>query len=126
MPLAEFCRERGFELRFIEFMPLEADQIWQREQVLSADELLSILGRAGLLLEPIPAEDPNAPASEYRYVDDWAHLELSQVLPGRFAEPVTASASRRRESSAIAFSHLVKWISKERCVAGLMMRRWPR
>src|SRR5580700_6263647 len=38
VPLARFCRERGIEPRFIEFMPLDAQQLWDRTRVLSADE----------------------------------------------------------------------------------------
>jgi cyclic pyranopterin phosphate synthase len=67
--LAKFCRERGFELRFIEFMPLEADQIWSRGSVLSADDILSELAEAGIPAEPATKEDPSAPADEYRYLD---------------------------------------------------------
>ncbi|MGL5097076.1 MAG: GTP 3',8-cyclase MoaA, partial [Planctomycetia bacterium] len=37
VPLAEFCRDRDLELRFIEFMPLEADHVWKRSVVLTAD-----------------------------------------------------------------------------------------
>lgn len=69
VPLAHFCRARGLELRFIEFMPLEADHIWDRSKVLTADEILTRLAEAGLTTTPIPAADPSAPASEYVYDD---------------------------------------------------------
>ena len=38
--LAAFGRERGVGLRFIEFMPLDADGGWDRSQVVPADEIL--------------------------------------------------------------------------------------
>ena len=44
VPLAEFAREHDLELRFIEFMPLDADQQWQEQSVLSGREVLEMLG----------------------------------------------------------------------------------
>lgn len=67
--LASFCRDRQIELRLIEFMPLEADHIWERKKVLTADEILAILAAGGLPAAPIPGDDPSAPASEYAYLD---------------------------------------------------------
>jgi cyclic pyranopterin phosphate synthase len=69
IPLARFGRERGIEVRFIEFMPLDAQGIWQREKVLLADDILKILATEFGPLEPIPDVDPRAPALEYRYAD---------------------------------------------------------
>src|SRR5262249_57350925 len=43
-PLARFCREHGFELRFIEYMPIGAN-VWEREKVFFAHEILELLGR---------------------------------------------------------------------------------
>ncbi|MFM8378910.1 MAG: GTP 3',8-cyclase MoaA, partial [Planctomycetia bacterium] len=39
VPLADFCRREGFHLRFIEFMPLDAEQGWSDGQVLSGAEV---------------------------------------------------------------------------------------
>ncbi|WP_210480786.1 GTP 3',8-cyclase MoaA [Naasia sp. SYSU D00948] len=54
----------GARLRFIEQMPLDADEAWQRASMVDAAELLSVLGRR-FLLEPIGREDPSAPAEEW-------------------------------------------------------------
>ena len=70
VPLARFCRERGIEPRFIEFMPLDAQQIWDRTRVLSADEMIRLLSREISPLVDIPDRDPRAPATEYRYADN--------------------------------------------------------
>ena len=43
--MALYCRERGFEPRYIEFMPLDAQSLWDRAKVLSADEIAAIIGR---------------------------------------------------------------------------------
>jgi cyclic pyranopterin phosphate synthase len=69
VPIARFCRERGIEPRFIEFMPLDAQQLWGRTRVLSADEMIDTLSREISPLAEIPDRDPRAPATEYRYSD---------------------------------------------------------
>ena len=69
VPLARFARENGFEARFIEFMPLDAQQLWDRRKVLLADDIVRILSREIAPLIPIPSADPCAPALEYRYAD---------------------------------------------------------
>jgi cyclic pyranopterin phosphate synthase len=69
VPIARFCRERGIEPRFIEFMPLDAQQLWGRTRVLSADEMIDTLSREISPLADIPDRDPRAPATEYRYSD---------------------------------------------------------
>jgi cyclic pyranopterin phosphate synthase len=70
VPLARFCRERGIEPRFIEFMPLDAQHLWDRTRVLSADEMIQVLSREISPLVDIPDRDPRAPATEYRYADN--------------------------------------------------------
>jgi cyclic pyranopterin phosphate synthase len=69
IPLARFARERGMELRFIEFMPLDAQNLWTKERVLMADEILETLEAEFGPLLPIPDADPRAPATEYKYAD---------------------------------------------------------
>jgi cyclic pyranopterin phosphate synthase len=67
--LARFGRERGIEIRYIEFMPLDAQGIWDRGRVLLMDEMLAMLRRDIGPLEEIPDQDPRAPATEYRFAD---------------------------------------------------------
>ncbi len=69
VPLALYARENGFELRFIEFMPLDAQNLWDRSRVLQADEIIGILESAISPLLSVPDPDPRAPASEYDYAD---------------------------------------------------------
>ena len=69
VPLARFGRENGIEIRFIEFMPLDAQGLWDRGKVLLADDILAMLSREIAPLEEVPAEDLRAPATEYRYAD---------------------------------------------------------
>lgn len=69
VPMALFCRERGFEARFIEFMPLDAQHLWGKGKVLTADEIAAIIAREIGPLLPAPDQDPRAPATEFMYAD---------------------------------------------------------
>jgi len=69
VPLARYGRENGIEIRYIEFMPLDSQGLWARENVLSADEIVETLSREISPLVEIPDRDPRAPATQYRYAD---------------------------------------------------------
>src|SRR5438270_13937447 len=45
VPIARYCRENGIEPRFIEFMPLDAQHLWDRTKVLTADKIIETLSR---------------------------------------------------------------------------------
>ncbi len=68
VPLARFCREHGFEMRFIEYMPIGAEA-WERGRVFFAHELLELLEREVAPLAPAPDYDPRAPAMDFAYAD---------------------------------------------------------
>jgi len=69
VPLAEFGRERDIEIRFIEFMPLDAQGLWDRGRVLLADDIIATLSREISPLIEIPDRDRRAPATEYQFAD---------------------------------------------------------
>ena len=69
VPLARYGRERDIEIRYIEFMPLDSQGLWDRNRVLSADDMIAMLEREIGPLEVIPDRDPRAPATEYRFAD---------------------------------------------------------
>jgi cyclic pyranopterin phosphate synthase len=69
VPLARYARENGFEVRYIEFMPLDSQQLWDRSKVLLADQIIEMLAREIGPLDVIPDADPRAPALEYRFAD---------------------------------------------------------
>jgi cyclic pyranopterin phosphate synthase len=69
VPLARFAREQKLELRFIEFMPLDAEQNWQDEHVLSGDEIRARLEDAIGPLTPAARPDPTQPATDFRFAD---------------------------------------------------------
>ena len=69
VPLALYGRDRGIEIRYIEFMPLDAQGLWERDRVLLADDMIEMLAREIGPLREIPDADPRAPATEYEFVD---------------------------------------------------------
>jgi cyclic pyranopterin phosphate synthase len=69
VPLARYARENGFEVRYIEFMPLDAQGLWGRSKVLLADDIIALLSREISPLIPVPDPDPRAPAAEYAFAD---------------------------------------------------------
>lgn len=69
VPFGHFARETGVEVRFIEFMPLDADNAWEREKVLFAQEIIEKLSADIAPLRPLPTKDPTAPATEFVFED---------------------------------------------------------
>ncbi|MET9488066.1 GTP 3',8-cyclase MoaA [Nocardia sp. NPDC006630] len=62
--LLQWCIQEGCELRFIEEMPLDADHEWARANMITAAELLEVLGTRFTLTE-VGREDPSAPAERW-------------------------------------------------------------
>ncbi len=62
--LLEWALANGARLRFIEQMPLDADETWVRENMVEATELLDVLGSRFTLTSP-HRDDPSAPAEEW-------------------------------------------------------------
>ncbi|HEY0640818.1 MAG TPA: GTP 3',8-cyclase MoaA [Pseudonocardiaceae bacterium] len=62
--LLRFCLDHGYQLRFIEQMPLDAQHGWDRTSMVTAAEILELL-RAEFRLEPDPAERGAAPAERW-------------------------------------------------------------
>ena len=74
VPMARYCRERGFEPRYIEFMPLDSQSLWDRRRVLTADEIIHTISNEIGPVVPVPDSDPRAPATEYAYADGGGRL----------------------------------------------------
>src|SRR5262249_40563301 len=55
--LARFARAEKLELRFIEYMPLDAEHHWHHDQLLSGQEVRDIIEREVGRIEPLPVED---------------------------------------------------------------------
>lgn len=65
--LARFGRDRGVEMRFIEFMPLDASGQWMPDMVVTQDEIVAAIHQV-FPLEPVGRRDA-APADRWRYLD---------------------------------------------------------
>ncbi|HIF34849.1 MAG TPA: GTP 3',8-cyclase MoaA [Planctomycetes bacterium] len=92
VPLARFARERGLELRFIEFMPLDAEQHWQSDQVLSGNEIRETIQREVGELTAAPRPDPSQPAVDYQYVDGGGTIGFINPV----SEPFCGTCNRLR------------------------------
>jgi cyclic pyranopterin phosphate synthase len=71
IPLVRFGRERGIEVRFIEFMPLDSQMLWSFDRVLTADDMIALLENEFGPLAPVSDADPRAPATEYSFTDGY-------------------------------------------------------
>jgi cyclic pyranopterin phosphate synthase len=90
IPFAEFARSTAFQVRFIEFMPLDGDHSWTPDAVLTGDELRRII-HAVYPLEELPRE-PSATARVYRFAD--GRGEVGFINP--VSEPFCADCNRVR------------------------------
>jgi GTP 3',8-cyclase len=90
LPFAEFARRTPYEVRFIEFMPLDADHAWTADQVLTGAEIRAAIG-AVYPLEPEPRE-PHATARVYRFADGRGRIGFINPV----SEPFCADCNRIR------------------------------
>ena len=88
---AGFARERGIIMRFIEFMPLDADRHWTRKLVVPAAEIVERIDKRWKL-EPIPHERSET-ARKYRFADG-APGEIGVIAP--VTQPFCGYCSRVR------------------------------
>jgi cyclic pyranopterin phosphate synthase len=65
VPLVRFCLDRGYQLRFIEQMPLDAQHGWRREDMVTADEILAALSAEYSLTPDEPQARGPAPAETF-------------------------------------------------------------
>ena len=86
VPLADFCRREGFHLRFIEFMPLDAEAAWESQRVLSGREVRAILEREIGPLEPLAVVDPGQPAVDWRWADGGGLVGFIDPVTNPFCE----------------------------------------
>jgi cyclic pyranopterin phosphate synthase len=65
VPLLRYCLDRGYELRFIEQMPLDAQHGWKRAEMVTAEEILAALGCEFTLTPDDPRQRGSAPAEAF-------------------------------------------------------------
>jgi cyclic pyranopterin phosphate synthase len=90
LPFARLARSSPYEVRFIEYMPLDADRSWTRSQVLSGAETRAAID-AVYPLEPEPRE-PSSTARVYRFADGRGRIGFINPV----SEPFCADCNRIR------------------------------
>jgi cyclic pyranopterin phosphate synthase len=93
LDLVAYGRDNNIEIRFIEFMPLDATNEWERKKVVTQDEIISVID-AAYPLEILPARGA-APADRWRYVDGKGTVG---VIPS-VSHPFCADCDRVRLTS---------------------------
>ncbi|TVT24473.1 GTP 3',8-cyclase MoaA [Amycolatopsis acidiphila] len=89
--LLRFCLDHGYHLRFIEQMPLDAQHGWNRGDMVTAAEILELLG-AEFELTPSPVERGGAPAE--RWLVDGGPGEVGVIAS--VTRPFCAACERTR------------------------------
>jgi cyclic pyranopterin phosphate synthase len=69
VPLVEFATSRGLVMRFIEYMPLDADGAWRHDQVLAGEVIRETIERELGPLVPAERSESSQPAVDYEFAD---------------------------------------------------------
>ncbi len=92
VPLGRFARQHALEMRFIEFMPLDADGNWDQEQVLSGDQIRAMLEAEFGPLVPLVAVDPSQPATDYAFADGVGRIGFINPVTQPFCHSLQSPA----------------------------------
>ena len=90
IPLLEYARRIGAELRFIEYMDVGGATQWSHDRVMSRQEMLTVLANEYGPIQPI-VEDTSAPADRFRLTDGTVFGIISSTT-----EPFCSSCDRSR------------------------------
>jgi cyclic pyranopterin phosphate synthase len=90
--LLRFCLDHGYDLRFIEQMPLDAQHGWRRADMVTADEILAALSAEFTLTPEDPADRGSAPAERFLVDDGPGHVGVI----GSVTRPFCGSCDRVR------------------------------
>jgi GTP 3',8-cyclase len=85
LDFARLARERSFQVRFIEFMPLDGDNIWERQRILTGREIVERIGEV-YPLERVPVPPSSEPATRYRFVDGMGEIGIIASVTEPFCE----------------------------------------
>lgn len=92
LPFAQLARKKAYIIRWIEFMPLDADQMWRKEDILTGHEIKHLIEKEYGPLTPISSADPAETARRYTFSDGIG--EVGFINP--VSEPFCASCDRIR------------------------------
>ena len=85
MGLIEMGRSDGFEVRFIEFMPLDSDKVWERDKVLFGHEIVDLIKEKHELV-PIDNSLEIGPASESTFADGKGKIGIITAVSNPFCD----------------------------------------
>ncbi|MBI3911429.1 MAG: GTP 3',8-cyclase MoaA [Armatimonadetes bacterium] len=91
LDFARLAREQAYQVRFIEFMPLDGDGMWDHARVLTAREILETIGAVYPLERAHPGPTPE-PATLYRFRDGRGEIGLIPTV----TEPFCTRCNRIR------------------------------
>jgi cyclic pyranopterin phosphate synthase len=92
LDFARLARRKAYVIRWIEFMPLDADQAWRKEDILTGGEIKSIIENAYGPLVQITSGDPSETARRYTFSDGIG--EVGFINP--VSEPFCSTCDRIR------------------------------
>ncbi len=95
VPLANFARENEMELRFIEFMPLDGDQLWQIKSVLTGERIREILEAEFGPLTLADRPNQSQPSLDYDFSDNRGRVGFINPV----SQPFCQSCNRLRITS---------------------------
>ncbi|MEM9659713.1 MAG: GTP 3',8-cyclase MoaA, partial [Planctomycetota bacterium] len=91
-PLVRFAREHDLELRFIEFMPLDAERNWRDAGVLTGADVRKLVERDFGPLQPVERRDASQPAIDYEFLRGGGRIGFINSL----SEPFCGDCNRLR------------------------------
>lgn len=94
IPMAEWARREGLELRYIEYMDVGCTNGWQRSDVLTAHEIRQLL-HVVWPIEPVESSDRHGTAERFRYSDGAGEVGIIASI----SKPFCGACSRARVSS---------------------------
>ncbi len=86
VPMARFCREHQLHLRFIEFMPLDAEENWRKADVLQGEWIRQQISQAIDPLVPVASQEPGQPATDFEYADGIAKVGFINSVSQPFCD----------------------------------------
>ncbi len=92
LPLVQFAKDRQVTLRFIEFMPLDAERAWNRDQMVSGAEMRQVIEANFGQLVKLQEADAAQPATDYTFADGQGTLGFIDSV----SQPFCAGCDRLR------------------------------
>ena len=83
---AAYGRDHGVQVRFIEFMPLDAQQAWTNDQVVTQDEIVARVAEVFPLEEVPGSVRGSAPAARWRHLDGAGEIGVIPSVTHAFCD----------------------------------------